>query len=375
MATRRITLKHLLIDNQKQIGLQFYPDHVLQKLIKTLPEVRWSKEFGMVYLANTKPNIAQIFKTFAGIAWIDSGRFFGKRQSKEYNPDLKVQRRNKTSDNPLPDCPREYIQKLEVNKYAANTAKIYIHYFEIFMGHFEGKELLEINELDISNYMQELVQLGKSDTYLNQMINAIKFYYEVVLGMPNRFYAIDRPRQKKKLPVVISKEEVKSLIDAIDNIKHKCIVQILYSSGVRRAELLSLKPEHIDSKRMVISVVHGKGGKDRLTLLSPVVLENLREYFRIHRPKEYLFEGERGGQYSTASVRMILKKAAKKAGIRKAITPHVLRHSFATHLLEAGTDLRYIQTLLGHSSSVTTEKYTFVATNVIAKINNPLDTL
>jgi len=375
MSTKRITLKHLLIDEKRQIGLQFYPDHVLQKLIKTLPSIGWSKEFGMVYLPNNKGNLTQIFKTFAGIAWIDSGRFFGKKQSKDNNPALKVKVRNKLKQSSVPDCPKAFIQKLEISRYAANTAKVYIHYFEIFMAHFAGKKLLEINEQDISDYLQELAQLGKSDTYLNQMINAIKFYYEVVLGMPNRFYSIDRPRQKKKLPVVISAEEVKNLIDSIDNIKHKCIAQILYSSGLRSAELLSLKPEHIDSKRMVIRVVAGKGGKDRLTLLSSVMLKNLREYFREYRPREYLFEGKKGGQYSSTSVRMILKKAAKKAGIKKSITPHTLRHSFATHLLEAGTDLRYIQTLLGHSSSVTTEKYTFVATNAISRINNPLDCL
>jgi len=288
---------------------------------------------------------------------------------------LKIERRNNTSITLLPDCPKEYIKKLEVNRYAANTAKIYIRYFEIFMGHFEGKELLEINELDISNYMQELVQLGKSDAYLNQMINAIKFYYEVVLGMPNRFYAIDRPRKKERLPVVISKEEVKRLIDTITNIKHKCIVQLLYSSGVRRAELLSLKVADIDSKRMVIRVVDGKGGKDRLTLLSPVVLENLRDYFRIHRPKEYLFEGARGGQYSATSVLKILKKAAREAGIKERITPHTLRHCFATHLLEAHTDLRYVQALLGHDCITTTEVYTKVAVNAISQIQNPLDSL
>lgn len=374
MSTRRISLNHLLIDNRKQVGLKFYPDHVIQKLIKTLPDVRWSKKYNMTYLPNTRTNITQIFNTFRGIAWIDCGHFFGKTKRRD-NPDLKIKRKSKSSANPLPDCPKEYIQKLEVNKYAANTAKIYIHYFEVFMEHFKAKKLLEINEQDISNYMQELVQLGKSDTYLNQMINAIKFYYEVVLGMPNRFYSIDRPRKTERLPEVISKEEVKNLIDSIQNLKHKCMAQLLYSSGLRRSELLSLKPEHIDSKRMVIKVLHGKGGKDRLTLLSEVLLKNLRDYYKEYRPREYLFEGARGGQYSAASLRKVIRRAAKKAGIKKKVTPHILRHSFATHLLDAKTDLRYIQTLLGHSSIKTTELYTHVATSGISQIKNPLDSL
>jgi site-specific recombinase XerD len=207
------------------------------------------------------------------------------------------------------------------------------------------------------------------------MLNAIKFYYEVVMGMPNRFYSIDRPRKKEVLPKVISKEEVKMLLAAITNLKHKCIVQTLYSAGLRRSELLALKPHHIDSKRMVINVEHGKGGKDRQTLLSPKLLDNLRRYYKKYKPKEYLFEGQRGGQYSGTSVRMIVDHAAKKAGIAKHVTPHILRHSFATHLLEANTDLRYIQSLLGHSSTNTTEIYTHVATKNISQISSPLDSL
>lgn len=374
MSTRYITLKHLFIDNTKQIGLKYYPDHVIQKLIKTLPDVRWSEEYSMVYVPNSKERLDSVFATFRGIAWVDCRHFFGKNQ-RGNNPAVKLERKVKSIDNPLPNCPKEYIQKLELNKYSVNTAKIYIHYFEVFMGHFQDRKLLEINERDILEYMQGLVHLGKSDTYINQMINAIKFYYEVVLGMPNRFYAIDRPRRTEKLPAVISKEEVKQLIDAIENIKHKCIVQLLYSSGLRRAELLNLKPEHIDSKRMVIKVIHGKGGKDRLTLLSPLLLENLRRYYKAYHPKEYLFEGARGGQYSTTSVRHILNKATKRAGIKQRITPHTLRHCFATHLLEANTDLRYIQSLLGHGSTKTTEIYTRVATTAISQISNPLDNL
>ena len=374
MATRRITLKHLLIDSRRHIGLQFYPDHVVQALVKTLPNLQWSKEFAMVYIPNTKPNFNLLFKTFAGIAWVDCRLFVGHR-AQNNNPELKIKRSQKSQSKALPNCPPEFIQKLEVNRYAASTAKTYIHYFEIFMEHFKDKKLLEVNEQDILNYIQSLVNLGKSDTYVNQVLNAVKFYYEVVLDMPNRFYSIDRPRKKEVLPKVISKEEVKQLLDAIPNLKHKCIVQTLYSAGLRRHELLSLKPHHIDSKRMVIRVEHGKGGKDRLTLLSPTLLDNLRAYYIQYQPKEYLFEGVRGGQYSGTSVGKIILNASKKAGIAQHVTPHILRHSFATHLLEANTDLRYIQSLLGHSSTATTEIYTHVATKNISQITSPLDNL
>ena len=369
MATRRITLKNLFIDNQRQIGLQFYPDRTIQNLIKTLPDVKWSQEFSMVYLLNTPTNLDLIFKTFSGIAWIDGGTFFGKK-FRSNNAKLNIRPEKKAHSK----CPPEFLQKLEVERYAAKTAEIYIHYFEKFMDHFKGKKLLEINEQDILNYIQSMVNIGKSDAQVNQALNAIKFYYEKVLGLPNRFYSINRPRKQDSLPKVISQTEVKKLLEVIPNLKHRCVVEVLYSAGVRHDELLELKLEDIDSKRMVIRVNKGKHGKDRLTLLSQTLLENLREYYKKYKPKEYLFEGQKGGKYSTSSVRNLIKNAVKKAGIRH-VTPHILRHSFATHLLEANTDLRYIQMLLGHKSTTTTEVYTHVATRHISQIKSPLDRL
>ena len=205
------------------------------------------------------------------------------------------------------------------------------------------------------------------------LINAIKFYYEVVKEMPNRFYSVERPRKEFKLPKVISKEEVKRIIANTNNIKHKCIVSLLYSAGLRRGELLNLKMEDIDSKRMLIRVNSGKGNKDRFTLLSENVLNDLRTYYLKHKPQKWLFEGLKGLQYSAGSVKEIINNAAIKAGIKKDVSPHMLRHSFATHLLENGTDLRYIQTLLGHSSSKTTEIYTHIAVSSFNLIKNPLD--
>ena len=218
-----------------------------------------------------------------------------------------------------------------------------------------------------------LIHQQKSNSYLNQVINSIKFYYEVVLGMPNRFYEVERPRKEHKLPTVISKEDVLALIEQTNNIKHRCIVELLYGSGLRRNELLSLKIEDIDSKRMLVRVKQAKGNKDRITLLSQNALQDLPSYYKTWKPKEYLFEGQKGGKYSGQSVVKVVKTAAHKAKIRITVTPHMLRHSFATHLLEAGVDLRQIQVLLGHQSSKTTEIYTHVATNTFKTIKNSLD--
>jgi len=211
------------------------------------------------------------------------------------------------------------------------------------------------------------------NSYINQAINSIKFYYEVVMGMPNRFYSIERPRKEHRLPKVVSKEEIVAIMNHTNNIKHRCIIGLLYSAGLRRSELLNLKLEDIDSKRMLIHVRTAKGNKDRYSLLSVKILKDLRQYYKEWTPKSYLFEGPKATKYSSTSVENIIRRAAKKSGIYKRVTPHMMRHSFATHLLENGTDLRYIQVLLGHSSSKTTEIYTQVATNNLKAIKNPLD--
>jgi len=191
--------------------------------------------------------------------------------------------------------------------------------------------------------------------------------------MPNTYYELERPRKKKTLPIVLSKDEVKRMISTTKNLKHKCIISTLYSAGLRRSELLNLELGDIDSERMVIHIKDAKGNKDRYTLLSATLLEDLRVYFKQYRPKKYLFEGVGGIPYSTSSVSTIVKRAAKKVKIAKTVTPHTLRHSFATHLLESGTDLRYIQLLLGHNSTKTTEIYTHVSTTNFNSIKNPLD--
>jgi integrase/recombinase XerD len=175
------------------------------------------------------------------------------------------------------------------------------------------------------------------------------------------------------LPNVLSKEEVLKIIDSTENIKHKTLLALIYSAGLRISEALSMKPKDIDSVRMLIHVKNAKGKKDRYTLLSEKVLTLLREYYLVYKPKEFLFEGQFGGMYSSRSAQIILKHAAKKALIKKTITLHTLRHSFATHLLESGTDLRYIQELLGHSSPKTTMIYTHVSNNSLKKIKNPFD--
>jgi integrase/recombinase XerD len=371
-----ITLKHLLINGEKYIGLQFHPNERIEQLIKHFAEITWNTEFSMYSLPNNKANFNKIFDTFRGIAWINGTHFFrGKVQMKNnasINLDSYRERKNSKT---YRYCPDEYLAKLEYKRYSINTARTYISCFEKFINHFSGYKLIEITEEEIQQYLNLKARQGVSSSQLNQILNSIKFYFEVVKEMPNRFYSIDRPHKEERLPKVLSVEEIFKIISSTNNIKHKCILSLLYSAGLRRQELLNLKIEDIDSDRMTIVIREGKGRKDRYTILSTKVLEDLRVYFIEWKPKIYLFEGSKGNQYGRSSVSKILQRAAKKAGIQKKVTPHMLRHSFATHLLESGTDLRYIQTLLGHNSSKTTEIYTRVTFGNIQKVNSPFDSL
>lgn len=269
------------------------------------------------------------------------------------------------------DLRRELVSR----KYSYKTIKAYIYFNKDFLN-FLGKRLPDINDDDIKNYLLHLAENKQSATStLNQAINALKFYYGEVLK--RKFvYEIKRPRKDKKLPVILSQEEITKILSSVDNIKHKAILMLIYSAGLRVGEVVKLKPEDIDSKRMLIHIKGSKGRKDRYTILSETALEILREYWREYKPRKWLFEGARPGRYlSIRTVEKILEHACEKANIRKDVSVHTLRHSFATHLLEGGTDLRYIQELLGHKDSKTTEIYTHVSIKSIGKIKSPLDTL
>lgn len=327
----------------------------------------------MYFIPNNRDNVALIFKTFKGIAWVNGNYFFGSRPLPTKNNSENF----KQTEHPTPVsrpsiCPQNYLEKLELKQYSKNTARIYIACFEKFMRFFEGVPLAQIDENDIRDYLLHLSRSKRSTSYINQAVNSIKFYYEVVLGMPNRFYSIERPRKRKKLPEILSVADIQSLFAQVGNLKHRCIVGLLYSSGLRRAELLALKPTDLDFNRMMVRIRQGKGNKDRYSILSKTLIPELTEYLDRYNPDKYLFEGPNGGSYSASSILKIVCRAAQKAGIRKRVTPHMLRHSFATHLLDKGVDLRRIQVLLGHNSSKTTEIYTHVAENSFNGIDDLL---
>lgn len=273
-------------------------------------------------------------------------------------------------------CPDEYILKLKELRYSGKTIKTYKGLFEEFINFYHKLEINRIDESMITAFLRYLVMERKvSTSYQNQSINAVKFFYERVLGGQRKVYLVDRPREEKRLPIVLNEKEIGDLLKVTENIKHKAILMLAYSAGLRLSELINVKLTDIDSGRMQIRIEQAKGKKDRYSLLSVRFLEVLREYFTFYKPKEWLFEGATGGQYSVGSIQAIMKDSTRKGGIKKKVSIHTLRHSFATHLLENGTDLRYIQSLLGHSSSKTTEIYTHITTKGFDQIKSPLDKL
>jgi len=269
----------------------------------------------------------------------------------------------------------EYNRLLKLKNYSRSTINTYTYYFEMFLNYFQGKDIAKLTKSEVMDFLLKESEKNFSAAYQNQLVNSIKFYYEKVLGRQKEFYNLPRAKKPFKLPVVFSEEEIVILFDQVENFKHKCILYLIYSGGLRISEAVNMKVGDIDSTRNQIVIRGAKGKKDRTTLLSQTLLEMLRKYYSVYKPKEYLFEGETGGQYSIKGIQNIFNKALKASGIKKEATTHSLRHSFATHLLERGTDLRYIQELLGHESSKTTEIYTHVTKKAVDKIVSPLDNL
>ena len=244
----------------------------------------------------------------------------------------------------------------------------------IFFKHFYNKPINDIDEKDIIRFNHEqLFNSNYSYNAQNQMISAIKLFFKKYNKMSINPEMIERPIRHKYLSIILSTDEVENIINATRNLKHKVLLSIIYSAGLRIGEALSLELNNIDSARMLIRISQAKGNKDRYVPLSKKLIFYLREYFKIYRPHLFLFEGRFGGKYTQSSSRMVLKRAQQIAGINKRVTLHILRHSYATHLLEGGTDIRFIQELLGHNSPKTTMIYTHVATKDLLEIESPLD--
>lgn len=236
------------------------------------------------------------------------------------------------------------------------------------------KSGIELDKNILFNYVEYMKAFDKSYSYIKNSIMALRLFSELVLGKKLNNDYLKGIKRKSKLPDVLGIEEVKRVLDSIDNIKHKAIISLIYSCGLRISECINLKISDIDSSRMLIKIVQGKGKKDRYVQLSTKLLLLLREYYKEYKPKDHLFQGQFKDEYSAKSIQNVLKRALIKCNITKQITVHSLRHSFATHLIEQGTDIRIVQEILGHKDIRTTQIYTHISSARISKVNNPFDT-
>lgn len=328
-----------------------------------------SKEKGVLfegnkaYLPAEDFVLAEFFDRYVNFAFID--------YSKVTDTTNKPEKEKIT----CPELPTGFLEKLKQMRYSDHTIRVYTTYIGDFQQYFAESNLKMISPDEINAYLLQLIDKKKiSSCQQNQRINAIKFYYEKVLGNERHCYKINRAKREKTLPDVLSKEEVKAFLTvAKEDLRFYCMYSLLYSAGLRISELLNLKPDDINISRSLIHVRQGKGKKDRYTLLSKPFINKLKEYRIAYQPEKWLFEREAGVQFSESIVSKKLKEIAHEAGITKRVYPHLFRHSFATHLIEQGTDLKIIKELLGHENIKTTEMYVHIADTYKSKIKSPLD--
>ncbi len=267
-------------------------------------------------------------------------------------------------------------QVLMLKRYSFRTIKTYKYSFRQFIRYYDDIKPSQINRRQIDDYVAGLIRERHiSESYQDQILSAIKLFYTEVVDQAQKVERLLRPKRPDKIPQVLTDKEVSRLLKAVDNLKHRAILMLIYSAGLRLGEVLKIRMTDIQPDKSRIFVRGAKGKKDRCTLLSSRAWELIRSYLEMYRPIEWLFEGPQGGPYSERSVQLVFTRAKEKSGINPFATVHTLRHSFATHLLEKGVDLRYIQELLGHESSKTTEIYTKITKKGWDKIKSPLDDL
>ncbi len=368
---RKIICKSHEHRGQSVIGL-YFPYHKPFIVLVKRAGGRWSQTLSCWWVPNTRNDLNLLFVLFKGKAWLDLKEL--RRAVRPVTTDETPEITKGRSE--IKKVPVEYIDRLQRMRYSKNTIRSYVSLFNEFLLYISPVSHKDFSEDDIRRYQDWLVNAKKaSRSSQNAAINAIKFYLEKVKLGPRTTYYIERPRKEKKLPIVLSEEEVLAILAKTENPKHKLVFAMLYSTGMRVGEIINLRVADIDSFRKLVNIRGAKGQKDRVTTLSQNLMPIISTYLDDFKPRYWFLEGPKRTQYSASSIRKSLSRSVSKAAISKKVTPHTLRHSFATHLLERGTDLRYIQVLLGHSSPKTTAIYAQVSNLSLQKIENPLDAI
>ena len=369
------------------ILIQFAYDRDVEMIVRKIKGARWSQQHKRWYLPLGRDYYDMLCNALNGLAEIDPAAL------RNYLVERKALQAHRPGDRALskstvdllvsaPLCPenlesfKKFQDKIILKGYSRKTLRSYCSEF-LFLLRLLGKApVSDLTREHVQSYLLWLItKKGYSEAHIHTAVNAIKFYFEQVEGKSRELYNVPRPKKPKKLPSILAEEEVLALIRNTANLKHRSLLMTSYAAGLRVSELVRLELKDIDSRRMMLHIRGAKGKKDRMVPLSKVLLETLREYAKVYKPKTFLFEGETGGPYSERSAQQVLAAAKRKAGIQKGGSIHMLRHSYATHLLEHGTDIRYIQSFLGHASLATTMLYTHVSQVKIGDIQSPLDRL
>ena len=348
-----LTFEPGLHREKKVIYIRFEFNTTLNTWVRSLTGVRWSQSKKAWYVIDNK----------------EFRKKFGLTQKTRADTDFMIS----FHENNRPAM-KKFIDTLQLKAYSQSTIKTYTNEFAQLLKVIKHHNVNELSTEKLRSYfLYCITTLKLSENTLHSRINAIKFYFEQVMGRDTLFIDIPRPKKASILPRSINVDEIKRLFEVTKNLKHNTMIKLCYGMGLRVSELVNIKISDIDSHAMRVFIQRSKGKKDRYVNLPDSLLDQLREYYKQYKPKEYLFEGQYGGQYSIRSAQAVFKDALKKAKIHKQVGIHGLRHSFATHLLENGTDIRFIQELLGHRDLKTTLRYTHVTDKSISKIKSPLD--
>lgn len=375
-----ISLKPLYHRERSQIGIYFKYDDAVKKRVMAYNGVTWSKTHKVFYVEDTSVNRAQLFKYLNNFGyWVDYSAI--KNLSLPKAQPVHTEKHDKVGMyKELPTAHqnklKRYIDYLKGKRLSESTIKSYGYFILRFLHYHKAVSELDWTNAHINLFMENvLAKEHYSISSHRQSVGAIKYFTELCGMAAFDASEFKRPKKSKFLPVVLSKEEVIDILQATKNLKHRAVLALIYSSGLRIGELLNLELKDIDIDRSQVHIKNGKGRKDRTVVLSEAIKPLLYNYIQTYKPQRYYVEGAPGVPYTAGSVRQFLRKACDDVGIKKRVTPHTLRHSYATHMLENGVDLRFIQELLGHSKPETTMIYTHVAQKDLMKVQSPLDVI
>ena len=373
---KNVIVERVIHDGESRVALRFPYDTELISVVKGFQGARWSDKMKCWHIPDSSDIITLLLKAFYKKAYIDYSTLKHEKKAAPVREDVIPSILPQQSDEDKVKL-EEFRKWMIHRRYSDSTIDTYTGMLGRFLRFIRPKESSEITSDDMIRFVNEyIIPRGLSYTFQNQVISAAKLFFSHIYKSDLEVETFKRPRREHRLPNVLSKDEVKAILQAPSNLKHRAMLSIIYACGLRRSELLNLKPGDIDRQRGVLLIRQSKGKKDRIVPISDKIIKLLEEYYISYRTVNWLFEGQlKGVRYSEKSLESVLKQSVIKAGIKKPVTLHWLRHSYATHLLESGTDLRFIQELLGHSSSRTTEIYTHVSTKSLQNIKSPYEDL